>query len=167
MNGFMSRWNRLNYWLGFVSVIAICTAITAQVMYRYGFNGTFKWVDEFCQMLVILITFFGVGQVEQNDEQIKMELVFSIFPKQRFYIEVFYKFLTLVFIGILAYSEKTFLPSVVGIKLKASGIPVIFVHYGIVYGIAVWFVSTLYSIQMMFRAHKEERKRLHDEEVGR
>ncbi len=61
----------------------------------------------------------------------------------------------LLFILVLAYSEKMFFPSVLGVKLKASGIPVVYVHYVIIYGIAVWFISTIYSIKTMFRERKE------------
>lgn len=154
MNKGIEKLNRINYGLGFISTMVICFAVTIQVIYRFVFNGTFNWVDEVCQVMIIFMTFFEIGQVEQNDEHITMELVYTFLPKYKFHIQMISKSVTLLFIMILFYSEIMFFPSVQGVLLKASYIPVVYVHYVMVYGMVVWFISTIYSMSVMCRKRK-------------
>jgi len=117
----------------------------AQVINRFVFNGAFQWTDEICQMMLVVMVFTGMGLVEQNNEQIKMEIIYQIFPKGRFVIDLILKITTVAFLIVMLYSEYLLFPSVKGVVAKASQIPIIYVHFAMIGGLLFWLLSTIVS----------------------
>ncbi len=155
MKKLMNVCNKVCYLVGCLSISVICCAVVAQVFNRFVLNGAFKWTDEISQMMLIVMVFSGMGLVEQNNEQIRMEMIYKIFPKWRFGIDLVLKIITAFFTLVLLYSEKLLFPSIRGVVAKASQIPIIFVHVVMIAGLVFWLLSIILGIiEMLMNKHK-------------
>jgi TRAP-type C4-dicarboxylate transport system permease small subunit len=133
----------------------VCT-IFYQGIIRFTFSQTLKWVEEVAAPLLVAIVFLGIGIVEQNDGHVKMDLIYSSFPRAKKFLRINSSVITLLFAVVCVYCEYTYLPSVKGKTTSAtSNIPLAFFHWTMLVGLIYWTFSVLCCIFLELKTYKE------------
>lgn len=147
--------------LGSVSLGIIIFAIAYQIVLRLGRNAT-PWSEELAQLGLIGMVMFGLYVVERDNEQLRMELIFSIFPKTKLPLEILGNFLNITLAAFLIYSETLFIPSVMKRATQALKIPLRYVHYLMLACAVIWILAaiaqTVYEIYLLMSGKKGENK---------
>ena len=100
---------------------------------------------------MILMVFLALAEVESGDEHLKVEILFSVFPKLSFSMTMVGKLLTLVYSGIILYSGCLMLPSVQRTLAKASKFPIRYLYYAMLLGILFWMIQTVINMVKMVK----------------
>ena len=124
------------------SLALIIFAIMYQIILRLGKNAT-PWSEELAQLGLIGMVMFGLYVVERDNEHLRMELIFSIWPKTKLPLEIVGNFLNIALAGFLIYSEILFLPSVKIRMTQALKIPLRYVHYVMLGCLIVWIIAAI------------------------
>jgi len=132
--------------LGVLCLITILFCISFQVVLRYCFNRNTSWAEEVGQLCYIAVCFLGISLIERENGHIRLDLVFSKFPQAEKALRLTGRLLTAVYSGIIAYSEWILRPSVAVVKTKASGIPLRYIHYIIMFGCIVWCIDAILGL---------------------
>lgn len=137
-----------------LSCLFICFCITAQIFCRFFLGISLKWSEELAQVAVILMVFLAQAEVEKGDEHLKVEILFSIFPKLSKAMSILGSALTILYASIIVYSGWLMLPAVKKSTAKASGFPIRFVYYAMLIGVVFWIIQA--AINLVRHTKKKE-----------
>lgn len=154
----MKLWNRVRKFftsISAVSCIVICFCIAAQIFCRFFLGVALKWSEELAQVGMIFMVFLALGEVEQNNEHLQVEILHTVFPKLSFPMTVIGKTVNLIYGCIILYSGFLMLPSVAKTLAKASRFPIRILYYVMLIGVALWIVQIAINL---VKAIRERRK---------
>ncbi len=134
-----------------LSCLMIGFCIIAQIFCRFFLGIALTWSEEIAQVGMILMVFLALAEVESGDEHLKVEILFSVFPKLSFGMTMVGKLLTLVYSGIILYSGCLMLPSVQRTLAKASKFPIRYLYYAMLLGILIWMIQTVINMVKMVK----------------
>lgn len=129
-----------------VCCLFICFCITAQIFCRFFLGLSLKWSEELAQVAIILMVFLALAEVEKNNEHLKVEILFTVFPKLTKAMNILGSLLTILYATIITYSGWLMLPAVKKSTAKASGFPIRFIYYGMLIGVVLWGIQTVITL---------------------
>ncbi|MEY8337631.1 TRAP transporter small permease subunit [Lachnospiraceae bacterium 62-35] len=138
-----------------VACAATGVTIITQVLSRLTMGQSFIWVEEISQLAVILTVFFGLVAVEHTNGHLTLEIMFTMFPKAAFYLQIIGKLLMAVYASFIVYSAGRMLPAARRILAPASKIPIRYVYYSMIFGCVLWIIQTVINMVLLI---KERRK---------
>ncbi len=130
--------------------------IVVQVFARLFAGTAFTFVEEVAQLAVIMTVFLGLGEAERTNQHLTLEIVFSVFPKAKFYLMMLGKLIMGVYAGIICYSAWLMLPSAQRITTPASHFPVRFVYYAMIFGSALWLIQSILNMAVLVQERRKE-----------
>jgi TRAP-type C4-dicarboxylate transport system permease small subunit len=65
---------------GFLFIPVMVTGMMLEIVARYVFNSPFMWSYEFSRYMLMFVFFLGIVECTRNDEHIRMDLLFRLFP---------------------------------------------------------------------------------------
>lgn len=152
------KFNTLMSIISCVSLMVIVFAIGYQIVLRLGKNAT-PWSEELAQIGMIFMVVFGLYRVERDNEHLRMELIFSLFPKAKPILTIIGNFFQIALAGLLIYSEILFLPSVSQRLTQALKIPMRYIHGTMLVCFVIWIIAiivqTIFEIAALKRGDKE------------
>ncbi|MEA5137493.1 MAG: TRAP transporter small permease [Candidatus Fimivivens sp.] len=134
-----------------VSCLFICFCITAQIFCRTFLGISLKWSEELAQVAIIMMVFLALTEVERNNEHLKVEILFSVFPKLAKSMNILGSMLTILYASIIVYSGFLMLPAVKKATAKASGFPIRFIYYAMLLGVVLWIVQAAINLIEHFK----------------
>lgn len=136
-----------------VCCLFICFCIAAQIFCRFFLGLSLKWSEELAQVAIILMVFLALAEVERNNEHLKVEILFTVFPKLAKAMNILGGLLTTLYATIIIYSGLLMLPAVKKSTAKASGFPIRVIYYGMLAGVAIWCIQAVINL---FKHAKEK-----------
>lgn len=140
--------NRLNQIIGFLLLLGIIYCIGGQIFSRLLLNQVWPWAEEVAEVFLIGTIVLYNGFAEQTDEHIRLEALFSVFPKMRSPMLQIGRFCTMGMCLFIIYTEILFLPSLANARTRVAHIPLTVIHSMILVG----FI--LYLIDLMINCYK-------------
>lgn len=146
LRNYLDYFEKLLNILGVSLITLIFLSVMIQIVFRTFFNSPLTWPEEISQFLLIIIVFLGSGLVERQNEQIRVDIAMSLFPKIAHVLHLMGKFFIIVYIISLIFSEIELFSSVTNLKSKAANIPISYIHIFILGGLIFWILFALTSI---------------------
>lgn len=140
-----------------ISCLFICFCISAQIFCRFFLGISLKWSEELAQVAIILMVFLAQAEVERNDEHLRVEILFTVFPKLARGMRMLGSLLTILYASIIVYSGWLMLPAVKKATAKASGFPVRYIYYGMLLGVALWIVQSVINLSKTMKQKAGDR----------
>lgn len=144
LNGIQKTWewiNKLNRTFGFLLLLGIIFCIGGQILSRWLADTVWPWAEEVAEVLLIGTIVLYNGYAEQTDEHVRLEALFSAFPKMKAPMLQIGRILTMVMCAFIIYTEIIFLPSVVHGTTKVVHIPLTWIHAMILVGFVFYFID--------------------------
>ena len=141
VRGAWSGLNKLNCFIGFLLLLGIIYCIGGQIFSRWFFGKVWSWAEEVAEVFLIGTIVLYNGYAEQTDEHIRLEALFSVFPKMRKPMLQIGRFATMGMCAFIVYTEIRFLPSVVHASTKVAHVPLALIHGMILVGFILYFID--------------------------
>ena len=161
-NIFSSIWkvvNIVNRYFGFVILMGIVFCIGGQIFSRAIFGHVWSWAEEIAEIFLIGTIVLYNGYAEQTAEHVRLEALFSVFPKMKQPMLQIGRFATMFMCLFVIYTEYLFWPNVVNGTTKVVHVPLVFVHGMIAVGFFFYFVDLCINCWKHFKhipiAHAE------------
>jgi TRAP-type C4-dicarboxylate transport system permease small subunit len=123
-----------------VGVILMAVNTCANVIARFVFGEGMFWSGEVNRILIILITFAGIGYAARHGRHIRMSAIYdAIPPKARKVLMIFIALVTSVFMFFLCYHSYGFIETTQsrGRILPALGFPIWWIYIWVPVGFAI------------------------------
>ncbi len=160
---FTELWFKLLSFIAVLTVVAMLTIMTIEVVRRYIFGMTFIWSDEVIRILLIFCAFFGGSAAYYKHNLVSFDLVTNKFSDkvQKILLLVTNIVLSIFFIFLTYYTfQKMTAPSVVSSISTATGFTAAVPYYGIFLGLISLMIFTIdfypVLISNVFFKHKAE-----------
>ena len=141
---FSTAWkglNTVNRVFGFLILMGIIFCIGGQIFSRAIFGHVWSWAEEIAEIFLIGTIVLYNGYAEQTDEHVRLEALFSVFPKMREPMLQIGRFATMFMCLFVVYCEYLFWPNVIKGTTKVVHVPLVFVHGMIAIGFVFYFVD--------------------------
>ncbi len=140
-----------------VFCLIVVAALVIQIFCRNFLGFSTTWSEEVAEMCFTGLIFCYLSQAEKEGAHLQLEVLFQIFPKLEFYLQVIGRIFCIIYCGFVLYSEKLLIPTITKLTTSACHIPVRFIHYLIILGSFMWLVQDLFSIRDLIRKRKEHK----------
>jgi TRAP-type C4-dicarboxylate transport system permease small subunit len=144
LKGIRTLWsvvNKINRVVGFLFLLGIIYCIGGQIFSRWLAGQVWPWAEEVAEVFLIGTIVLYNGYAEQTDEHIRLEALFSIFPKLRKPMLQIGRICTMAMCAFIIYTEIQFLPSVARGTTKVARIPLRWIHEIILVGFVLYFID--------------------------
>lgn len=151
LKGVRALWsglNKLDRVIGFVFLLGIIYCIGGQIFSRMLFGKVWAWAEEVAEVFLIGTVVLFNGYAEQTDEHIRLEAMFSIFPKMKAPMLQIGRIVTILMCAMIVYTEILFIPTLGTSATKVAHIPLALIHMMVLIG----FI--LYGIDLMINCYK-------------
>lgn len=133
--------NKINRVIGFIFLLAIIYCIGGQIFSRWLAGRVWPWAEEVAEVFLIGTIMLYNGYAEQTDEHIRLEALFSVFPKWKSPALQIGRLLTMAMCLFIIYTEIRFLPTVALSTTKVAHIPLPWIHSMILIGFLLYFID--------------------------
>lgn len=138
-----------------ISVVIVGGSILIQIFFRFFLSRSLTWSEELAQIFLIVLVFIGLVLVEENDEHLQIEILFSVFPKFERGMKSLGKILSSIFAIVIMFSAFNILPATKFIKAKASGLPIKYVYYSMFLGALAWLIQCIINFIKLNKGGRE------------
>ena len=101
--------------------------------------------------------FCYLAQCEKEGAHLQLEILFQIWPKLKFYMDVAGKSICIIYCAFVIYSESLLIPTTMKLTTAACHIPIRYVHYLIVLGSAMWIIQECISLYEIFKERRAQK----------
>lgn len=96
------------------SIILMAVILVGNVIARRIFNNSWTWAEEVGQLLVVIVTFMGVGYAVRKGQHVNMTAILDIAPdKGKKAMAIFISFISMLTMFIFAYFSYKYTLSVI------------------------------------------------------
>lgn len=123
-----------------LGVLLMALNTVANVVGRFAFGESLHFSEEVNRILIVMITFAGIGYAARHGRHIRMSAVYDAFPTQvRRYLMIFISFSTAFVMFFLCWFAVSYIQSVynTGRVLPTLGIPVYLIYLWAPVGLTV------------------------------
>ena len=92
--------------------------------------------------------------MRKEGAHLQLEILFQIWPKLKFYMDVAGKSICIIYCAFVIYSESSLIPTTMKLTTAACHIPIRYVHYLIVLGSAMWIIQECISLYEIFKERR-------------
>ena len=135
-------WNTFRNFIGGISGIWCIIIIAALDIQIFCFVG---------------LIFCYLAQCEKEGAHLQLEILFQIWPKLKFYMDVAGKSICIIYCAFVIYSESLLIPTTMKLTTAACHIPIRYVHYLIVLGSAMWIIQECISLYEIFKERRAQK----------
>ena len=153
-------WNTFRNYIGCISglwCIINISALDFQIFSRLflGFSVTCRW--EGAELFFYGLIFGYLARSEKEGAHLQLEILFQIWPKLKFYMDVAGKSICIIYCAFVIYSESLLIPTTMKLTTAACHIPIRYVHYLIVLGSAMWIIQECISLYEIFKERRAQK----------
>ena len=133
--------NKVNQFIGVLLLMGIIYCIGGQIFSRAFADKVWPWAEELAEVFLIGTIVLYNGFAEQTDEHVRLEALFSVFPKLKQPMLQIGRFATMILCVLIIYTEARFIPQIVKGTTKVVRIPLPLIHGMILVGFALYFID--------------------------
>ena len=159
MKSFIRAWDKLRTIinsLGWIACVMVVAALAIQIFCRNFFGFSTTWSEEVAEVCFTGLIFCYLAQCEKDEAHLQLEIVYQIWPKTKFYLNVIGKLICMVYCGFVVYSEMILMPKITKLTTAACHIPMTWIHFLIALGCAMWLIQNIISLYGMFKERGNE-----------
>lgn len=160
MSGLSKVWDRFRTIINSISWIwclIIVAALVIQIFCRNVLGFSTTWSEEVAELCFTGLIFCYLAQCEKEGAHLQLEVLFQIWPKLEFGMNLIGKSFCIIYCGFVVYSEILLIPTITKLTTAACHIPVVWVHYLIVLGSVMWIIQEFISIFELCKKRKENK----------
>lgn len=153
-------WNTFRNFIGGISgiwCIIIIAALDIQIFCRTFLGFSTTWSEEVAELCFVGLIFCYLAQCEKEGAHLQLEILFQIWPKLKFYMDVAGKSICIIYCAFVIYSESLLIPTTMKLTTAACHIPIRYVHYLIVLGSAMWIIQEMLSLYEIFKERRAQK----------
>jgi len=153
-------WNTFRNFIGGISgiwCIIIIAALDIQIFCRTFLGFSTTWSEEVAELCFVGLIFCYLAQCEKEGAHLQLEILFQIWPKLKFYMDVAEKSICIIYCAFVIYSESLLIPTTMKLTTAACHIPIRYVHYLIVLGSAMWIIQECISLYEIFKERRAQK----------
>jgi TRAP-type C4-dicarboxylate transport system permease small subunit len=138
--------------IGTIIVAAAFSVMLAGVLFRYVFNDSLTWSEEFARYALVMITFLGIGTGFRKASHIKIDAISNRFPKGAIYFELLGLAASIAFMGFLLVQALA-LSRVLGASRSAAmGMPMTWLYFGVAFALLIGLVRAVIALFVSLRS---------------
>lgn len=120
-------WNTFRNFIGGISgiwCIIIIAALDIQIFCRSFLGFSTTWSEEVAELCFVGLIFCYLAQCEKEGAHLQLEILFQIWPKLKFYMDVAGKSICIIYCAFVIYSESLLIPTTMKLTTAACHIPI-------------------------------------------
>lgn len=133
--------NKVNQFIGFLFLLGIIYCIGGQIFSRWLVGRVWSWAEEVSEIFLVGTIVLYNGFAEQTDEHVRLEALFSVFPKMKNPMLQIGRIFTMLMCAVIVYAEIIFIPSVARSTTKIVHVPLAAIHGMILVGFVLYFID--------------------------
>ncbi len=148
-------------WIAFVLFWSLAFIVFLQFFTRYVLNDSLSWTEEIARYGLMWITFIGGAVVTRKKSHIAVELLSNVMKPgpMRSALHALVDFITLGFLGLLAYFSVTIIERMHYQRMTVFDLPMSIVYGGVGFGCFLMFARQAYTV---WRNARDGWKKPHD-----
>lgn len=151
IRAFWTGLNKVNRVIGFLFLLGIIYCIGGQIFSRMLFGKVWAWAEEVAEVFLIGTIVLFNGYAEQTDEHIRLEAMFSVFPKMKSPMLQIGRIITIIMCAVIVYTEIGFIPTVINSRTKVAHIPLALIHSMILLGFVYYAIDLMINCYMHWK----------------
>ena len=135
-------------WIAFVIFWSLALIVFLQFFTRYVLNDSLSWTEEIARYGLMWVTFIGGAVVTRKKSHIAVELLSNVMgpgPLRRSLLALI-DFITLGFLGLLAYFSVTIIERMHAQRMTVFDLPMSIVYGGVGFGCFLMFGRQVYTV---------------------
>jgi TRAP-type C4-dicarboxylate transport system permease small subunit len=155
---------KVNKWVLVIFYAVIIAVCFAAVIFRYVFNDSLTWAEEFARYLFIALVFLGAAYVIPENGHLRMDVIYASLPrKARKVIDVVTATCAVVFLGYALKAVWAGIEMIGRQRWSSLPLPMRLAYLPMLIGIAL---SLIYVLDMMIRGRGPRRSVPEREDQG-
>lgn len=141
--------------IGTMLVLATFVVMLAAVMFRYLFNDSLTWSEEFSRYALVMMTFVGIATGFRKQVHIRIDALRNIFPRWARALDVFGLVGSIAFLGFLIV-QAVQLSRVLGSSRSAAlNMPMSWLYIAVVVALMVGLLRAFQALVAQFKGVSE------------
>lgn len=141
--------------VGTMLVLATFAVMLAGVVFRYVFNDSLTWSEEFSRYALVMMTFVGIATGFRKRVHIRIDVLLTTFPRCARQLEIFGLAASIAFLGFLIV-QAVQLSRVLGSSRSAAlNMPMSWLYVAVTLALAVGLMRAIQALVAQFKGVSE------------
>lgn len=155
-------------WLAMLIFWSLAFIVFLQFFTRYVLNDSLSWTEEIARYGLMWVTFIGGIMVTRRKTHIAVELLSNLLPAgtARAVLLAFVDFVTVGFLGLLAYFSVTITERMAFQRMTVFDLPMSYVYFGVAVGCIGMFARQACNVWRNFKTRWRRPHDMHDQVIA-
>ena len=141
--------------IGTMLVLATFAVMLAGVVFRYVFNDSLTWSEEFSRYALVMMTFVGIATGFRKRVHIRIDALLNMFPRWARPLEIFGLGVSIAFLGFLIV-QAVQLSRVLGSSRSAAlNMPMSWLYIAVAVALVVGLLRAIQALAAQFKGVSE------------
>jgi len=137
--------------IGTMLVLATFLVVLAGVLFRYVFNDSLTWSEEFSRYALVMMTFVGVATGFRKGVHIRIDAILNLLPQWARAFDVFALVVSIAFLAFLVV-QAVRLSQVLGSSRSAAmGMPMSWLYIGVAIALVLGLIRAIWALMAQIR----------------